>query len=172
MSAALMRAMRFDDADLEANRLGALSPAQAARLRQTRRRQTAIAALAFVALVILATSLIYAGQRSHNQILILSGWLLIALNAILVLSLGRAYMRLGSDMRAGSIESLTGPVERVLRRGRQGDSYLIRIADDSLPVSREVFLSFRHEASYRIYRTAYGRLLLSAEALDASNARP
>ncbi len=166
MTTALMRAMRFSAADLQANRLGELSAAQAERLRLARRRQTAIAALAFIGLVFLATGLIYGGQRSQNPILGLAGILLIIVNAILTGSMGRAFMRLGSDLRAGNIEALAGDAERVLRRGRQGDSYLIRIGGDSLPVTRDVFLSFRHEAPYRVYRTAHGRLLLSAEAID------
>lgn len=166
MTSSLMRAMRFSAADLQANRLGKLSEAQIERMTLARRRQTSIAALAFLALVFLATLLIFGGQRSQNQILALAGILLIIMNAIMVGSMGKAYMRLGSDLRAGNIVALAGCAERVLRRGRQGDSYLIRIGGDSLPVTRDVFLSFCHEAPYRVYRTAHGRLLLSAEAIE------
>ena len=166
MSSALMRTMRFSEADLQANRLGELSRAQVERMKRSQRRQYAIAAMLFFTLVILATGLIYAGQRSQNQILDLAGVALIGVNSILLGVMGRAFMRLGSDLRAGSIEVLAGDVERVLRRGRQGDNYLIRIGGSSLHVPREVFLSFRHEAPYRIYRSAHARLLLSAEAVD------
>ncbi|MCY3780118.1 MAG: hypothetical protein OXG78_07415 [Chloroflexi bacterium] len=166
MTSALMRAMRFNEADLQANRLGELSRAQVERMKRSQRRQCAIAAMLFFTLVILATGLIYAGQRNQNQILDLAGLALIVVNSILLGVMGRAFMRLGSDLRAGSIEVLAGDVERVLRRGRQGDNYLIRIGGSSLHVTREVFLSFRHEASYRIYRSAHARLLLSAEAID------
>ena len=166
MNGALMRSMRFDEADLHANRSGALSQAQIERMKNARRRQSAVAALLFLALILLATGLIFGGQRSQNPILIIAGWLMILLNAILVGGMGRAYMRLSSDLRAGNIEALTGDVERVLRRGRQGDAFLIRISGISLRVTREIFLSFQHEAPYRIYRTAYGRMLLSAEALE------
>lgn len=166
MTNALMRAMPFDEVDLRANRAGELSPAQVARVKSARRRHSIIAGLSFVALVLIATAMIYAGQRNTNQILVLAGIMLIVVNAILVGFMARALMRLGSDLRAGNVESLAGQVERVLRRGRQGDSYLIRIGGASLPVPRAVFQSFRHEAPYRIYRTAHARLLLSAEALD------
>lgn len=166
MTGALMRAMRFTDSDLQSNRQGRLSEAQAERMKSARRRQSAIAAVAFFALVILATGLIYAGQRDQNQILALAGVLMIVVNAILVGLTGRAFMRLGSDLRAGKIEVLAGDVERVLRRGRQGDSYLVRIGGCSLHVTKDIFLSFRHQEPYRIYRTTHARLLLSAEAAE------
>ncbi len=166
MTSALMRAMSFDELDLLANRQGDLSRRQSERMKRRRRRQTALAAVFFLALVVLATILMYIGQDSGNIILEMAGGILIALNAVMVGIMGRAYMRLGGDLRAGSVEALSGKVERVLRRGRQGDSYLIRIDGCKLPVTREVFTSFRHEARYRIYRTANARLLLSAERTD------
>lgn len=166
MTSALMTAMRFDETDLRANRQGELSPAQAERVKSARRRQSIIAGTLFFALVLIATAMLYAGQRNQNQILASAGLLLIAVNAILIGVMGRAFMRLGSDLRAGNVEALAGDVERVLRRGRHGDNYLIRIGGASLPVTRDIFRSFRHEAPYRIYRTAHARLLLSAEALD------
>ncbi len=166
MTSALMTAMRFSESDLQANRMGALSSAQMERMNHTRRRQSTLAALLFIALVIAATSLIFSGQRHQNQILALAGIVLIILNAILVGIMGRAFMRLGSDLRAGNIEALAGEVERVLRRGRQRDNYLLRIDGNSLYVTRDVFLSIQHEAPYRIYRTTHARLLLSAELLN------
>ena len=166
MTSALMSAIRFTEADLQANRQDALSQAQVERIYKSRRRHTAIAAILFVTLVIAATGLIFAGQRNHNQILSGAGVLLIALNAILVGIMGRTFMRVGSDLRAGSVVKLTGQVERVVRRGRQGDNYLIRIDGASLSVTKEVFLGFRHQSPYRIYRTAHGGLLLSAEPLE------
>ena len=154
-----MQAMRFTEADLQANRDGMLSQAQVERMRRARRRQSFGVVLLFLALVIAATDFIFAGQRDQNQILVLAGVLLIAANALLVGAMGRVFMRLGSDLRAGNIEVLAGNVERVLRRGRQGDSYLIQIGGRRLHVNRDVFLSFRHEAPYRIYRTAHARRL-------------
>ena len=72
-------------------------------------------------------------------------------------------MRVGGDLRSGQVEALVGDVERVLRRGRANDSFLLRINGAELTVSKDVFMGFRHEASYRIYRTGYSRVLLSAE---------
>ena len=155
MTGALMAALGFSEADLEANRRGALSPAQAARLHSSRRRQLTVALFVFVSLVIGATVLIYAGQRSGNSILGLAGAALILINAVIVGMMGRGYMRAGGDLRPGSVEALAGEVERVLRHGRQRDHYLIRIDGASLYVTKEVFLGFRHEATYRVYRAAH-----------------
>ncbi len=166
MTSALMAALGFSEADLDANRRGALSPAQAARLQSSRQRQLAVALFVFVSLVIGATILIYAGQHNRSSILGLAGAGLILINAVIVGMMGRGYMRVGGDLRPGSVEALAGEVERVLRRGRQRDSYLIRIDGASLYVTREVFLGFRHQASYRVYRAAHSGLLLSAEPLD------
>lgn len=161
-----MAALAFSQSDLEANRRGALSPAQAARLRSSRQRQLAVALLLFVSLVIVATVLIFAGQRSGNPILGWAGAALILINALIVGAMGRGYMRVGGDLRPGNVEVLAGEVERVLRRGRQADSYLIRIEGASLQVSKAVFLGFQHEAPYRIYRAAHSGLLLSVEPLE------
>ncbi len=166
MTSALMSAMRFTEADLQANRQGTLSQAQVERMNKSRRRHSAIAAILFATLVIAATGLIFAGQRNQNQILSGAGALLIALNAILVGITGRTFMRVGGDLRAGNVVELAGEVERVVRRERQGDNYLIRINGASMFVTKDVFLGFRHQTRYRIYRTAHGNLLLSAEPLD------
>ena len=166
MTGALMAAIRFSEADLEQNRRGALSSAQMARIKSARQRQLVIALLLFVSLVMVATGLIYLGQRNSNQILALAGAALILINAATVGMMGRGYMRVGGDLRPGNIEVLAGEVERVLRRGRQRDNYLIRIDGASLYVSKDVFRGFKHEASYRVYRTVHSGLLLSAEPLD------
>lgn len=164
-ASSLMAALQFTGSDLVANRQGRLSPAQAARIQRARRRQLLLAGILFFFFVIGATILLFAGQREDNPILTGAGGALIVMNALLVGLVGRGSMRIGSDLRADSVEELTGEVERVLRRGRQGDSYLLRINGDDLRVSKEIFLGFRHECPYRIYRTRGSRMLLSAEAL-------
>ena len=166
MNGMLMAALGFSEADLDDNRRGALSPTQAARLRSSRQRQLLFALPLFVGLVLAATVLVFAGQRSGNPVLSLAGALLIVINAVVVGTVGRGYMRVGADLRPGNVEALAGEVERVLRRGRHGDDYLIRIGGASLRVSKAVFLGFQHQASYRVYRAAHSSLLLSVERLD------
>ncbi len=163
---ALMKALHFTDADLRENRTGNLSLAQMAGIRAKRRRYSGAAAIGFVTLVIAATMLIFLGQRNGNLILQAAGMLLVLINAILVGFTGRAYMRVAGDLRTGKVETLKGEVERVLRRGRGGESYLLRIDGVDLQVSRSVFIGFEHEAPYQVYRTAHAGLLLSAERLS------
>lgn len=163
---ALPTALRFSTEDLEANRQGLLSPAQIARMIGIRQRRVLIAAALFIALVLAATVLIYVGQLNRNVILFGAGAALTVINAILLGRAGRDYMSVGRDLRQGRVEILAGEVERVLRRGRASDSYLLRINGAELAVTREVFVGFRHEAPYRIYRASVSRTLLSAEPLS------
>ncbi len=160
---ALSVALGFTAADLEANRQGRLSQSQLERMKATRRRNTLIAALVFIALVLGATILVYLGQLNRNLILFGAGASLTVINAIMLGRAGRAYMRIGADLRQDQVETLTGEVERVLRRGRASDRYLLRINDAELAVSKEVFIGFQHLTPYRIYRAGISRVLLSAE---------
>lgn len=163
-AAALMAAMNFNETDLQANRQGRLSLAQTARIKAMRRRHILMAAVLFLAMVLVATLLIFFGQRSQNTILSAAGGLLTVVNALAMGGLGRVCIRAGGDLRTGGIEALGGEVERTLRRGRQGDNYLLRIDGASLVVTQDIFLAFKHNAPYRIYRTRLSRLLLSAES--------
>lgn len=162
-AAALMAAMKFSETDLQANRQGQLSRRQIARIKAMRRRHILMAGVLFLVMALAATLLIFFGQRSQNTILSAAGGLLTVVNALAMGGLGRACIRTGGDLRTGSVEALVGEVERVLRRGRQGDNYLLRIDGASLVVTKDIFLGFQHEAPYRIYRTRLSRLLLSAE---------
>lgn len=165
-ASALLGALNFTLTDLQANRRGLLSPAQIARMTSIRQRNIRIAAALFCALVLASTMLVFVGQLNRNVILFGAGAALTVINAILVGRAGRAYMRVGGDLRRGSVEALSGDVERVLRRGRASDSYLLRIDGAELRVTKEVFVGFRHEAPYRIYRASVSRALLSAEPVS------
>ena len=160
---ALGAALGFTSSDLEANRRGQLSQAQIERMKTTRQRNTLIAAALFFGLALGATILFYVGQLNRSLILFGAGAMLTLLNAAMVAKAGRAYMRVGGDLRKGEVELLAGDVERVLRRGRMSDAYVLRIESVELFVSKAVFSGFRHLAPYRIYRAAFSRMLLSAE---------
>ena len=168
----LGRALNFDMADLAANRDGSISESQAQRIQRDRRRTAIFAALACLALALTATVLLYIGQTAQNTIASLGGVGLTLFNALLVGYAGRAFMRLNGDLRLGGVEALTGQVERILRRGRQSDNYRLRINGVDLPITKEVFLCFRHRAQYRVYRARHSRRLLSAERLDGDAPTP
>lgn len=160
-----MDVMSFTADDLAANRQGNLSTAQADRLKRNRQRTTIIGVVAFFVIVILATIFLFVGQQSESTILIVIGGLLTVLNAVMIGMIARGYLRTSADLRAGSVEILEGDLERVVRRGRQQDNYLLRIDGASLYVTKEIFLQFRHETPYRIYRSRWSGVLLSAEPL-------
>lgn len=159
----LRAALNFTESDLRANRRGQLTIEQVKRLRRDQRRSALIGALVFSALVFASTALIFAGQTRNNPIMFLAGLGLILVNALMIGHIGRDIMRISSDLRSNGVEALAGNVERVIRRGRQRDSYLLKIADQTLHVTKDVFLQFNHLTPYRIYRTRLTRILLSAE---------
>lgn len=161
-----MQVMKFTMIDLQANREGNLSDQQADQLLAKRRRNTLIGAGLFILFVFLATLLIFLGQINENVILSGVGGLLTVLNAVMLGMVGRSYLRVNADLRDGSVEMLEGELERVVRPGRQRDNYLFRIDGVSFYVTKDIFVQFRHEASYRFYRTRYSGVLLSAEPLN------
>jgi hypothetical protein len=160
-----MDVMGFTSADLDANRQGNLSQFQADNLKRTRQRNTIIGAGLFFVIVIVATFFIFFGQQNENPILSAMGGLLTVVNAIMVGMVGRSYLRTNADLRDGNVEVLEGELERIVRPGRQQDNYLLRIDGTSITVTKEIFIQFRHETPYRIYRTRLSGMLLSAEPL-------
>jgi hypothetical protein len=77
--------------------------------------------------------------------------------------LGRSYMRTTADLRDGGVEMLEGKLERIVKRGKQGDNYMVRIDQAEIYVTKEIFLQLKHEKPYRLYRTRLSGVLLSAE---------
>ena len=146
---ALMKVMGFTQIDLEANREGNLSPGQADKLKQARKRNTIIGTALFFVLVIVATILIFIGQQNQSLILSAVGGLITVINAVMMGMIGRSYLKTSADLRDGNVEMLQGELERVVRPGRQRDNYLLRIDGVSLYVTKEIFIQFRHEATYR-----------------------
>ncbi len=161
---ALEAALGFTEADLEANRRGKLSPAQIMRIKRRRKRTAMVGALLFVCLTLGATLLFYLGQQNRSLILHAAGAMLTVINALLAARAGRAYLRVGGDLKTGGVDVVAGAVERVLRPGRGPGNYVLRIAGVDMVVSRAVFVGFEHLAAYRVYRSAVSRVLLSAEA--------
>lgn len=162
----LMGAMDFTQDDLDANRQGSLSSSQAENLKHTRQRNALIATAIFFVLVIVATSLLFFGQQNQSTILSVVGGLITVVNAVMVGMVGRSYLRTSADLRDGSVEVLQGQLERIVRPGRQQDNYVLQIDGERFFVTKEIFIHFRHEAAYRIYRTRWSKVLLSAEPMN------
>lgn len=162
---ALMEVLNFTSDDLKANQQGNLSPSQADRLKRNRLRTTFIGVAAFFVIVVIATIFLYFGQVNQSTILSIIGALLTVINAIMIGMIARAHLQTNADLREGGVEILEGELERVVRRGQQQDNYLLRIDGASLYVTKEIFTQFRHETSYRIYRSRWSGVILSAEPL-------
>ena len=155
--------LKFTESDLNANRGGELSAAQIAKLNRDKRRIALIALALFIIFVLISTALIYIGQNSQDATAFVGGFILVLTNALTIGVLGREFMRLDGDQRTASVEVLAGKVERVIKRGRRGDRYLLRIDNHDVYVNRETLDCFEQGARYRLYRTQRSHLLLSAE---------
>ena len=161
----LMLVLNFTIADLNANRSGRLGATQMARLKRNKQRVAWIALGLFFAFVTISSVLIFVGQNSQNAAAFFGGFVLILANALTVGIMGREYMRLDSDLRAGTVDALAGNIERVIKRGRRSDSHLLRIEDEEIYVTRETLECFNQNARYRIFRSRRARNLLSAELI-------
>ena len=161
----LMREIPFSEADLESNRSGHMSDIQAARLRHARFRAvfTGFAVILLVALV--ATTLLFLAMRNGSIILNLIAVGLIVINAVMMGMFARYWLRLSADLRDGEVEIIEGELERVIRPYGRVNNYIIRIDGVQFSVTRQLFMQFRHESPYRIYRAPYSNALLSAEPL-------
>jgi hypothetical protein len=161
-TSALMPLLQFTAEDLAANQQGRLSPVQQARLQAWQRRLVFMGSVAFISISFLATLFIFGGQTSANPLLSFCGVMLTVLNAITLGLLARQWLRLSADVRGGTVEILSGQLERVLRPTRNQQNYVLRIAQVEFAVNKETFKAFRHEVAYQFYRTPHAQILLSA----------
>lgn len=159
----LMAAIGFTAEDLQANRAGEIGPTQAVRLRRLQRRALTFGGAGLFLFAFVATGFLFLGQQNGSPILTLVGMLVTVLNAISVGFFGRQYMRLNADLRGERVETISGPVERVIRANGRANNFLIRVADETFFVSRDLFRQFEHETPHRLYRAPHSRVLLAAE---------
>ncbi|MCS7071665.1 MAG: hypothetical protein NZM00_09180 [Anaerolinea sp.] len=160
----LMTALNFTEIDLNANRAGDLSLAQAERLRKNWRRTLWVTLPLVIAVLVGASLLIYLGQRQNNGIIAIMGIALTVLNAYIVGRLAQARYRLSADLRPPLVIQ-DGQVERTLRIVGRGRLYVLKIDGRELLVTRPIFNAFEDKARYRLYRTPASKQILSAERL-------
>lgn len=166
-AADLMAQLDFTAADLAANREGQLSPRQIERLQRLRRRTALLGGGLVIALIFVATVFLFLGQQGDSQILTLVGIGVTITNVVLMSLVLRSWLRLGEDLQRAQALAISGKVQRVIRAsGRRVTHYVLRVGEVSIPVSRDTLKSFEHEAYYRVYRTPFARVLLSAERLS------
>jgi len=166
-------ALKFDEAELRANREGRLSVRQ--RNRVFARRRRLIFALLLLTLLIgaLAASVILGllpGATPQGIVLALGAEALTAGLAFLVWSLWQGFR---ARLAPGMVQSVRGVVTSYVLRERRTDrlggrlgartGYYLRVADMEFAVSAAVPAAFEDGAAYRLYYVERPFALLSAE---------
>jgi len=159
----LMPVMNFNAADIAANRTGELSQRQQQHFSKMRGRAIIIGGVLFFLLAFIATFLMFMGQQNETWVLGFLGVLVTISNAILMGMFGRHYMRLSADLRGGSVERVSGKMNRVVRPIGKVNNYHLRVDDADFVVDKDTFKLFRHEHPYHLYRAKQSGILLSAE---------
>jgi hypothetical protein len=142
----LMGALDFSASDLAANSRGTFSPTQKKLVQQSRLRQ--------IALLIIATFFIWIGGIGLSL-----DWIVMVFSSAVLVSLMLGiYYRLKEDLES-PIQAITGRVNiAFLMWGSR-----VQVNGDTFRASRSVGEAFKPGHIYRLYHTAYSRLILSAE---------
>jgi hypothetical protein len=160
----LMQLLQFTPDDLAVNRDGKLAERQKAALHSRRQRTLLIMAGIVVAAIIMATLLIFFGQVNGSLILTIIGAGVTICAAAISGVFARHVLRLNADLQGGSVMTVTGKLERIVKPlNRSVATYILRVGEVEVTTSKEVFREFTHESYYRLYLTPYTRTLLSAE---------
>lgn len=164
----LRSVLRFDDADLDANRAGQPSPRQRMRLRAGWQRARLTYAAVAVINVIGAIACLFAGQQGGSLVLSLIGFAFLGINAAVVGLAAQAYLRYNRDAASGAVVVLAGYPQHTIRVAGRSLTYVLTVNDERLYVTKEVFLAIeRDTTAYRFYRTPGTNTLLSVERAPA-----
>lgn len=165
-SADLPRLFNFTLHDLDSNRAGELSDMQQYRLRLRQRRGILMGAALVIAGALVATGFIFMGGRTENPILTFVGIGVTLCSAAITGIFGRFWMRLNADIQANRAQIFEGELERVIKpMSRSVVTYLVRVGDAEVVISKDAFKALKHGARYRLYRTPYSGILLAIEPI-------
>jgi hypothetical protein len=165
----LMRLLNFSAEDLEANRAGRMSVAQTSRLKQRRRRSVLIGIGAMLVAALIATTFLYLGNQQASSILMLVGWGVAILNAVMMGVFLRHWLRLGADIGGGTVATICGATTFTVRMlNPRMALYLVRVEQEAgaveLDVARETFEALRrHQGHCCFYRAPYTGTLLAVD---------
>ncbi len=160
---ALMTALEFSADDLQENRQARLSEAQLDRLKKLQSRAVMWGVGLFYAFALVATALLFLGQREENTILSFAGVMVTVWNAILVGTFARQWLRFWADLRGDTVRVAEGVLERVVRAYGRANNFVLRVDGQSFSVTQDTFKQFTHETSYKLYYTTHTHILLCAE---------
>ncbi len=161
----LREALSFTDADLAANRDGRLTDAQIARLRRSWRRTLWITVAIVVIGGLAATTFLFLGQRSDSAILTLLGIIITVINAATVGLGAQSYLRLSRDVSAARVTAISGVVSHTIRVSGRVATYVLKLDQQEIVVSKPVFFAVEDRKAYRLYRAPNTKTLLSGEAV-------
>lgn len=162
--AELMFLLDFTPQDIDQNRGGQLSESQLERLRGRRRASVTVAVLMVMAAAVIASVFIFLGQANGSLVLTIIGVGITLVGAAVTGIFARHWMRLTADIDSGTVQIVSGTLERVLKPINQRNAhYVLRVGDTDIATSKEVFKLIKHNAPYRLYITKYSRVLLAAE---------
>lgn len=113
---------------------------------------------------LVATGFIFMGSQGQNPILTFVGIGVTLCSAAITGIFGRFWMRINADIQSNRAQIFEGELERVIKpMSRSVVTYLIRVGEAEVVVSKDAFKVLQHGARYRVYRTPYSGTLLSIE---------
>ncbi len=149
--------------DLDANRAGRLSEAQKQRLTRGWRRTLWIVIGLVIVLGLTATTILFLAQRNDLPVLNVIGVLMTIINAGVVGLGAQSYLRTNSDLKNGQVATISGLVSHTIRVSGRVATYILKVGDQNLVVSRLVFFAVEDGKAYRFYRVPSSKTLLAAE---------
>jgi hypothetical protein len=165
----LMRVLRFDEDDLEANRAGTLSTRQVADLKAERRSQ--IFWLVFFSLLYLGVVSLILMRSNLNSPLALSliGAVVVGIGVVGIGVAGFGYVTrikpLGKDIRENKALAVDGRADLSLKRQGSQIKYALAVGKLRFPIQKDEFLSFKNRDPYCVYYTPHSKRILSVEWL-------
>ncbi|MBN1200685.1 MAG: hypothetical protein JXJ20_02395 [Anaerolineae bacterium] len=176
---ALQRVLGFQPEDLDANRSGQLGPRQRAKIETTKKQYLIGGGFFGIVLLIFFVFLVRDG---------FTGWPIfgMCLGTMLLLLVGAVWLQitvLNADLAVGSVECVTGPVERTIRRTRTrraGSShstrttrhYYVRVGEKSFKVLPQVYNAFEDGRAYEVFFLPKSNAIVGADMLDQAPAPP
>lgn len=164
-AADIMAALGYGAADLAENQAGRLSAAQRDQLQKSARRALMIGVLIVVGIGLAATLLLYVGRLNESIILNIVGIALTLVNAVILVTVVQNRLRIGGDLSAGTVTAVSGTLARTVRVQNRLVTYVLKVGDQEINVSRAVFSTFADGGRYRLYRTPVSKALVGAEPL-------
>ena len=159
----LTEALNFSEEDLQANRAGRLSEAQKYRLTRGWRRTLWIVIGLVIVLTLGATTLIFVAQNNDLPVLNVIGVLMTIINAGIVGLGAQSYLRTSSYLKGGKVATISGVVSHTIRVSGRVATYILKVDNQNVVVSRLVFFAVEDGKAYHLYRAPSSKTLLSAE---------